>query len=152
MHMGVPFVANLEPSECMKPGKGTFNEPARFTEATAMRRTDFGEQRCDAAFAQTLPVRLGTVAAVTLNNFRLAQRTSALSSYGRNCLHQRIELRDVVAIRSRQDDRERNALCVDDEVVLAAELAPIRWVRASFFPASIARTEELSTRARAMSS
>ena len=152
MHVCVAFVANLEPSECMKPGKGTFDEPARFTKATAMRRTDFGKQGCDAAFAQALPVRLGTVATVTLNNFRLAQRTSALSSNGRNCLDQRIELRDVVAIRGSQDDRERDALRVDDEMVLAAELAPVRWVRAGFFPASIARTEELSTMARAMSS
>lgn len=148
MHMCVPFVANLEPSECMKPGKGTFNEPARFTEATAMRRTDFGKQGRDAAFAQTLPVRLGTVASVTLNNFRFAQRTSAFSSNGRNRLDQRIELRDVVAIRGGQDDRERDALGVDDEVVLAAELAPVRWVRSGFFPASIARTDELSTSAR----
>lgn len=134
MHMCVPFVANLEPSECMKPGKGTFNEPARFTEATAMRRTDFGKQGRDAAFAQKLPVRLGTVASVTLNNFRFAQRTSAFSSNGRNRLDQRIELRDVVAIRGGQDDRERDALGVDDEVVLAAELAPVRWVRSGFFP------------------
>ena len=152
MHVCIAFVADFEPSERMKPGKGSFDEPAGFTEATAMRRTDFGEQGCDAAFAQALSVRLGTVAAVTLNNLRFAQRTSALSSNGRNCLDQRIELRDVVAIRSRQEDRERDALRVDDEVVLAAELAPVRWVRTGFFPASIARTEELSTMARAMSS
>lgn len=152
MHVCVPFVANLEPSKCMKPSQGTFDEPARFTEATAMRRADFGKQGRDAAFAQTLPVRLGTVASVILNNFRFAQRTSAFSSNGRNRLDQRIKLRDVVAIRGSQDDRERDALRVDDEVVLTAELAPIRWVRAGFFPASIARTEELSTMARAMSS
>ncbi len=152
MHVCVPFVANLEPPECMEPGKGTFDEPARFTKATAMRRTDFGEQGRDATLAQTLPVWLGTVAPVTLNNFRFAQRTSAFSSDVRNRLNQRIELRDVVAIGGSQDDRERDALCVDDEVVLAAELAPVRWVRAGFFPASIARTDELSTMARAMSS
>lgn len=72
MHMCVPFVANLEPSECMKPGKGTFDEPSRFTEATAMRRTDFGKQGRDAEFAQTLSVRLGTIAPVTLNNLQFA--------------------------------------------------------------------------------
>ncbi len=114
MHMCVPFVVNLEPSERMKPGKGTFDDPARFTEATAMRRTDFGKQRRDAAFAQVLPVWLGTVAAVTLNDFRFALRASASSSNGRNRLGQRIELRNVVAIRSSRDDRERDALRVDD--------------------------------------
>jgi len=99
----------------MKPGKGTFDDPARFTEATSMRRTDFGKQGRNAAFAQALSVRLGTVAPVALNNFRFAQRTSAFSSNGRNRLDQRIELRDVVAIRGSQDDRERDALRVDDE-------------------------------------
>ncbi len=134
MHVCVPFVANPEPSECMKPGKGTFDEPARFTEAAAVRRTDFGKQGRDAAFAQTLPVRLGTVVPVAQNNLRFAQRPSALSSDGRNRLNQRIDLRDVVAIRGSQEDREQDPLRVDDEVVLAAELAPVRWVRAGFFP------------------
>lgn len=137
MHVCVPFVANLEPSECMKPSKGTFDEPARFAEATAVRRTDFGKQGRDAAFAQTLPVRLGTVGPVALNNLRLAQRTSAFSPDGRNRLNQRIELRDVVAIRGSQDGRERDTLRIDDEVVLAAELAPVRWVRAGFFPRAL---------------
>ena len=152
MHVCVSFVANLESSERMKPSNGTFDNPAGFAEAAAMRRADFGKQGGDATLAQALPVRLGTVAPVALNNLRFAQRTSAFSSNGRNSFDQRIELRDVVAIRGGQDDRERDALRVDDEVVLTAELAPVRWVRAVFFPASIARTEELSTMTRAMSS
>ncbi|AOJ10137.1 hypothetical protein WS71_23170 [Burkholderia mayonis] len=104
-----------------------------------MRRADFGKQGRDAALAQALPVWLGTVAPVTLSNFWFAQRASTFSSNGRNRLDQRIELRDVVAIRGSQDDRERDALRVDDEVMLTAELAPVRWVRAGFFPASIVR-------------
>lgn len=32
-----------------------------------------------------------------------------------------------------QDDRERDALRVDDEVVFAAELAPVRGIRAGFW-------------------
>ncbi len=51
---------------------------------------------------------------------------------GGNRLNQRIELRDVVAILGSRDDRERDTLRVDDEMVLAAELAPVRWVRAVF--------------------
>lgn len=132
MHACVPFVANFEPSGCMKLGKGTFDEPACFTETTAVRRTDFGKQGRDAAIAQTLPVRLGTVAPVASNNLRFAQRTSAFPSNGRNRFDQGIELRDVVAIRGSQYDRERDDSRVDDEVVLSAELAPIRWARAVF--------------------
>lgn len=97
-----------------------------------MNQRDFGKQGCDVALAQTLPVRLRTVIPVTLNDFRYAQWTSTRSSDRRKRLNQRIELHDVVAIRSSQDDRERDALRINDEVVLAAELAPARWVRAVF--------------------
>ncbi len=134
MHVCVSFVANLEPSECMKPGKGTFDEPSRFTEAAAMRRTDFGKQGRDAAFAQVLSVWLGTIAPVAQNNFRFAQRTSAFSSNGRNRLDQRIELRAVVAIRGSQDDRERDALRVDDEVRLLPSLRRSVGFGPGFFP------------------
>lgn len=68
-----------------------------------------------------------------------------------NGLDQCIELGNVVAVCAGQDDRERDALRVDDEVVLAAELAPVRGIGAGFFPASMARTDELSTMARVKS-
>ncbi len=151
--MGMSFVTNLQASERVEPSNRALHDPARFAEPAAMRRADFGKHGRDAAAtAQALSVWLGTVAPVALNDIRLAQMASALSTYGRNRLDQRIELRDVVAIRAGQDDGERDALRIDDEVMLAAELAPVRWVRASFFPANMARTEELSTMARAMSS
>jgi FixJ family two-component response regulator len=49
-----------------------------------------------------------------------------------NGLDQRVELRNVVTVCAGQDDRERDALRVDDEVVLAAGLAPVRGIRAGF--------------------
>jgi hypothetical protein len=152
VNVGISFIAHLQASERMKPSNRTLDDPARLAQPATMGRAEFGEQGCNAALAQALPVWLGTVATVTLNNFRLAQRTPTLSANGRNRLDQHVELGDVVPIRGGQDDRERDALCVDDDVVLAAELAPVRRVRAGFFPASMARTEELSTMARAISS
>ena len=99
-------------------------------------------------FLKTLSMGFGTVASVALNDLGFTQRTPRLATNRRNGLDQRIELRDVVAIRRGQDDRERDALRVDDEVVFTAELAPVGRIRAGFFPAITARTEELSTRAR----
>jgi len=112
---------------------------------------DFCEHRRDASCTQALPVRLGTVASVALNDFGLVQGSASLAFYVRNGVDQRIELGDVVAIRPGQDDCERGALSVDNEVVLAAELAPVRGVRTSFFPANMARIDELSTSARVRS-
>src|SRR5450830_2108680 len=94
---------------------------------------------------------LGTVASVALNNVRLVQGAAPFAPDIWNSLDQCIELRNVVAVCAGQDDRERDALCVDDEVVLAAELAPVRGIGASFFPASMARIDELSTMARVKS-
>jgi hypothetical protein len=57
-----------------------------------------------------------------------------------------------MAVCARQDDAERDALRIDDDMVFAAEFAPVRGVWACFFPAYNARTEELSTSALARSS
>ena len=152
MDMSISFIANLQASKRVKPRKRAFDWPTRFAQAAAMGRADFGEHWNDAPLAQALAVLLGTVASVTLNDLGLAQGTPGLATNRRNRLDQRIKLRDVVAIRGGQDDRERDALRVDDEVVLTAELAPVRRVWAGFFPASTARTEELSTKARDISS
>ena len=152
MDMGMSFVTNLQAPEGVELSNRAFHDPARFAEPTALGRADFGEHRRDAATAQALSVWFGIVTPVALNDFRPAQRASALSPYGGNRLDQRIELCDVVAIRAAQDDGDRDALRIDDEVMLATEHAPVHWIRISFFPANMARTEELSTMARAMSS
>lgn len=152
MYVGISFIANLQASNGMEPGNRAFDDPARSAQSAAMGRADFREHGCDAAFPEALPMWFGTVAPVALNDSWLAQGTALLAANVRNRGNQCIKLGNVVAVRAGQDDRERDALRVDDEVVLAAELAPVRWVRAGFFPASIARTDELSTMARARSS
>jgi len=113
-----------------------------------MGRADFCEHRRDASLAQALPMGFGTVAPVALHDLRLVQRTSPLAPDVWNGIDQCIELGNVVTVGSTQDDRERDALRVDDEVVFAAEFAPVRGIRAGFFPASTARIDELSTSAR----
>lgn len=132
--MGISFIANFQASEGMKPGNRALHDPTGFTQAAAVRRANFRQRWSDAVFAQTLPVRLGTVAPITSNDARLVQRTAPLATNVRNRADQGIKLGNVVTVRAGQDDRERDALRVDDEVVLTAELAPVRWVRPGFFP------------------
>jgi hypothetical protein len=150
--MSIAFVANLQASKRVKPGYRALYWPTRFTQSAAMRRADFSKQRLDAAFAQASPMWFGAIASVALNCSRLVQGATALTSYRWNGLDQCFELSDVMAVRPSQDDRERDALRVDNEVMLAAELAPVRGVRAGFFPANMARTDELSTSTRVKSS
>jgi hypothetical protein len=102
--------------------------------------------------AQEATDGFGIIAAIALHNFGLFQRPSPLARNGRYGAKQRQQLRHIVGIGARQDRGERDTFLVDDEVMLAAELTPIDGTGSRFFPANMARTEELSTMARARSS
>ena len=142
------FVANAQSAKLMKPGDAALDHPARLTQATTMGRAAFGEFGADATRLQGISMRLRIVTAITLHAFGLVHRPAGFPRQMRDRLDQGQQLRDVVAVGLGQDDAQRNALRVDAEVVLAARLAAIGWVRSSFFPPCTARTEELSTTTR----
>lgn len=146
--MSVAFVTNFESSKRMEPGNRTFYWPTCFAQPATVRSADFCEHRRDAAIAQALTMEFGTVAPVALYDLRLVQWASPLAPDVRDGIDQRIELGNIVTVRPGQDDREWDALRVNDEVVFASELAPVRWIRTGFFPARTARIDELSTSAR----
>ena len=76
-------------------------------------------------FPERAPVRLAVIGAVALHLVGLAARAPALASDRRDALDQVEQLRDVVAVRPRQARRERDALRLDQQVVLAAQLGAI---------------------------
>lgn len=132
--MGITFVANLQASKRVKPCNRTLDGPTRFAQTTAMGRANLCKHRRDAALSQALSMCFRTVAPITLNDLRFMQWASPLASNVWNGIDECIKLGDVVAVRLAQDDRERDTFRVDDEVMFAAELAPVRWIRAVFFP------------------
>ena len=152
MNIVISFITNLQASKVMQPGNRALDDPARFAQTATVRCADTGEFWHDALLAQCLPVLIGTVPSVALNDAGFAQWSASFAANRRNGRDQRIQLLDVVTVRAAQDDCERNALRLDNKVMLAAELAPVRGVRTSFFPADTARIEELSTMARSRSS
>jgi hypothetical protein len=77
---------------------------------------------------------LTVVASLGLHALRFAQRSSASARDGRQAIEQRHELGRVVTVCTSQNGIQRRAVSVDDEEVLAARLAPISRVGASFFP------------------
>jgi len=152
MDAGTPFVANVEPTESMQPGQRAFDDPARPAEATAVRCAALRELRLDAASVQFVPMRLGVVAAIALNERWFAARPSGPTAQRGEGIHQGQELHNVVAVGRRQPHDERNAPRVGEKVMFRPLLAAIGRVRSSFFPPRSARTEALSTTARARSS
>ncbi len=144
-----PFVPYGEATKAMQPRQGAFNDPPGAAEATAVRGTPLGELRGDPAAFEVIPMRLRVIPPVPLNQLGLAGRAPRPAAQRRNPVDQRQQLGDVVPISGRQARDERDPLRFREEVVFAARLAAIGWVRSSFFPPRGARTDELSTTVRA---
>ena len=152
MDVVATFVTDREAAEAMEPGVRTFDHPAQAAEAAAMRRAPSGQDGDDALGAEAIAMRLRVVPSIALDDARLAPRATAAPAHGRERGDERVELRDVIDVRGRYLRDEGDAARVRDEVVLGPRLAAIGGVRSSFFPPRNARTELLSTMARARSS
>ena len=115
----------------MQPGDSAFDYPTGFAKIAAMRCSAFGNLVLDAAFLQCQAVCTTVVSTISLNGLGLFQWPPALSSNWVNAIDQWQELCDVMPVGLGQNDIDRDALRVDEEVVLAARLTAIGWVRSS---------------------
>lgn len=145
------FVADIQAPKAMQPRERAFDDPPRAAETTAMRRATFRELRADAAPVERVAMGLRVVPAIPLHERGLAQRSPRSAAQRRNGVDQGQQLGDVVPIGRRQDRDDRNPLRVGENMVFRPGLAAIGRVRSSFFPPRNARSEALSTTARARS-
>jgi len=83
-------------------------------------------------FFDLLAVRLGVVSPIPLNVLRSAARCTAPSAHPRDLVEQRQQLGDVMAVGPGQDARQRDPSAVGEQMVLASQFAPIRWIWAGF--------------------
>lgn len=135
----------------MQPGDRPLDNPPRAAEAAAVRGAAFRELRGNAAREELIPMRLRVVAAVALDQVRFPNRPTASSLQRGHRVDQRQQLRHVVAVGRGQPRDERNPVRVGENMMFRPGLAAIGRVRSSFFPPRNARSEELSTTARARS-
>jgi hypothetical protein len=142
------IIACAEAAELILPRQSSFRDPAGFSQPTAVRLAALGQQGPDAPKPQLAAVRLGIVGAVALHAVRPSARSARLASNRTDAIHQRQQLGHVVAVGRRDLASERNALRVGNQVVLAAQLAAVRGIRAGVRPPPTARTELLSITAR----
>lgn len=132
MDDGEAFEADPEPAKVVQPGDGALDDPAGLAEATTVGLPTAGDFGMDSGGVQGLAVLVVVVAAITLNDYRLLQRASALAANGRNGLNQRNELGDIVPIGAGQDERERDPLRFGDEVVLGARASTVGGIWSCF--------------------
>jgi hypothetical protein len=146
------IIANPQPAKLVQPSDGPLHDPSGLAQLTAMRSSAMANLVSDPPALQGLPMRPTVVATIGLHTLRLAKWPPALARNGQDAIDQWHELRDIVAVGLGQNDVDRCALRVDEEVVLAARTAAIGWVRSTFFPPCSARTDELSAMTREKSS
>ena len=152
MNGGPTFVAQIQAAVAMEPRQSAFDDPPRAAEATAVGRASLGQVRPDASRVQVITVGLRIVGPVALDRVGFASRAARPAAQGRDRVDQREQLRDVVPVGRGEDRREGDAARIGQKVMFRSFLAAIGRVRSSLFPPRNARSEALSTRARARSS
>jgi hypothetical protein len=146
------FVADGESSKAMQPGDRPFDHPSRATEAAAVAAAiAIRDQRHNTALPQLRAVTLRVVAAVALDHRRFPARAPGAAADHGHGIDEIDQLRDVGPIRGGQRRDERNPVRVGKNMMLRPGLTAIGRVRSSFFPPRMARSEALSTTARARS-
>ena len=131
----------------MKPRKGSLDDPPEDPEAPIVVGSYPWKEWLDATVPEAGLVESRRVGLVSNDRPRASERSTTLASKGRYRVDQWQELRAVMDIRARERARERDAVGVGNNMVLATAFAPIRRVWAGFFAPPTARTLELSTAA-----
>src|SRR5688572_26712927 len=152
MNAGPTFIAHREPAKPMQPGERALDDPASTAQPTAVRRAALGERRADAPGPERQSMGLRVIAAIALDHVGFAARPAVGPAQGRNGIDQGQQLRYVVPVRRREARDERNPVGVGKNMMFRPGFAAIGRVRSSFFPPRNARSEALSTTARAKSS
>lgn len=144
--------ADAETSEAVEPGDRALDNPAMNSEARTVGDAAAGDDGFDALSPDQAAVFVVVVAAVTEEDVGPSTWPSHESRDRRDLGEQRHQLGDVVAVSAGQRHRERDALAVDEDVVLAARPCAVDRAGTAFGPRRAARTWEESITARDQSS
>lgn len=146
------FPADAQSAEAVQPGDRPLDHVTEDAQAGAVWLASFGDDGADAALPQQAPVLVVVVAAVCEERVGSASGPADDAGHGRNLVQQGQQLRDVVAVPAGQRHCERDALCVGEDVVLAARTCAVDRAGPAFGPRRAARTWEESITARDQSS
>ncbi len=120
---------NAQLAEAGKPSMRALDNPAMPAEPVVLLDATASNPGNDAPLAQMLPASSEVVSLVGVELVGTASRATIESGHARDGVNERLEHDRVVAICTGDHQRQRNAAPVYDEMALAAEFAPVRWVR-----------------------
>jgi hypothetical protein len=145
------FVSNPKPSELASPRMSSFNYPA-ITSKTVFRFDPFAcNARANATFSARTTTSGIVIPFVGVQFVGTESRPAPRTWNGRNTIQQVFQGSRVVDISSRQQTGQRNALSIDEKMVLRARFAFVRGVGARRFAPFFAATVAESTDARLQS-
>ena len=152
MNAWSPFIPQIESTKAMKPRQRALDDPAGASESAAVRAAAFGQLAGDPAPFEFIAMRLRVIPAIALHEAWFPQRPTRTTAQRRNAIDERQQLRHVVPVRRREARDNRNPVGVGKNMMFRPGLTAIGRVRSSFFPPRSARSDALSTTARARSS
>ena len=131
-----------------EPRESSLHNPPENSKSASVFGVAFCDQRRDSHSSQFISMGLRIVSAVGDEQSRFSTRTSGFSSDRRNCFDQGNKLRDIIRVGSGQYRRERDAISIGYNVMLASRLRSVRGIRPDFRPPKTALTVLESATAR----
>lgn len=141
------FPADAEAFEAVEPSEGALDHPPVDAQTAAVGGAASGDDGEDPAGPDLGAVDVVVVAAVGEYRIGLAARPSRPASDWWDGVEQGHELGDIVAVAAGENDRERGAVTVGDQVMLGAGPSPVDRRRACLEPPFSALTWLESTTA-----
>lgn len=141
------FISDDEAAEMVEPGDGSLDGPSMLSQMLAAVDAAPCDAGRDAPGPQVVSATLEVVALVGMQFVGPPSRAAAPLAHGPDGVDHRGERLAVVCVGAGQDDRERDAGPVDQNVAFRAGLAAIGRVRADRVAPFLAAMDEESTEA-----
>lgn len=117
MDVGTTLKSCTKTAESVQPGIGAFDDPTYFPRTAAVRFTASGNRCGNPGSVQRPAIFVVVVSPIGIDPARLAQGATTQTANRWDGVDQWQQLRDVVAVRARQDDRERRTVGVGGDVM-----------------------------------
>src|SRR5215210_364477 len=148
MDLRQAFIAHSQATEAREPGKGALHDPT--VPPQALLALDFAarDARGNPPLAALGPTVRSVIALVRMQFVGPLARPAQRALDRQHRIQQARQRQAIRTVGRAQAERERDALAVDQQMVLAARLAAIRRIRPRNFAPLLAGTSRLSIQAR----
>lgn len=135
MDIGSALVADTQPAETVEPTECAFDHPAPFTQAFARLDAIAGYAWSDATAAQPGPMGTRSICLVGVQFGRTFAWPARQPGYGWDSFEQRDQHPGIMYLSPRYARHQRQSALVDEQMVLASELAAVGGIGAGMLSA-----------------